>query len=169
MIYTGDTVKITTLGRCFWHDSSRPGIWAAEILWVDDDKMRPIMERLKGKAQGVDHVNLEVKAALEGLRRGVELGRPMVVHAVNQSVVDTIPKRIDGWKANGWRKSDRKPPKSLEEWQEIHAICQNHPVSWAKRQPTEFDTIKDYDDLWQELEDRDNEFWMQRALERDPY
>lgn len=168
MIYSEDTVTITTVGRCFWHDTSRAGIWAAQMLWVDDDETRPIMERLKGTAQGVDHVNLEVKAVLEGLRRGVEIGKSIEVHAVNQSVVDTIGKYIDSWKKNGWRRAGRKPISCLKQWQEIDAICQTHPVSWAKRQPTEIDTIKDYEDLWRALEERDNELWMRRALERDP-
>lgn len=169
MTYSEDTVKIITLGRCFWHDSNRPDIWAAEVLWVDDDESRPIMERLKGKMQGVNHVRLEVIAALEGLKRGVEIGKPIEVHAVNQAVVDTIPQFIDRWIANGWRKSDRKPPKNLEEWQEIHSICQDHSVSWAKRKTTDIDHLEDWESLWTMLGDENLESLMQRALERDPY
>ena len=159
---------IITIGRQFWHDRDKTGIWAAEMLWTDDDGY-PQYGQVKGVERGQNNVALEVKAALEGLKQAVGHELPVEVRSVNESVVQTVNIYMPGWKRNGWRKSDKEPPKSLAEWQEIDALCDLLQVTWTKRSPKEIDQIEDFQRLWHELEQRESEFLMKRALERDPY
>lgn len=161
-----EKLSILTVGRHFGHQPEKPGIWAAELLWVEGG--RPRFDQIKGYVSGSNNVALDVHAVLEGLRRANEIRLPLVVHSVNQTVVDTIPLWVSGWKANGWKKKKGKIA-SLEHWQEIDAICQELQVEWVKRPKEKIDQIEDFERLWTELEERENEYLMKRAMDRDPY
>lgn len=163
-----DVVKIITIGRQFWSTPDKRGIWAAEILWTEEDE-NPLFDQLKGQKANSNNVSLEVHAVLEGLRRVEELGLPIQLHCVNDSVVKTIDEYAPNWKANAWRNSSDEQPKDLKEWQEIDDFCQSHDVTWVKRKKEEIDHIKEIQYLWEMLERRENELAMERALSRDPY
>ncbi len=38
--------------------------------------------------------------------------------------------RIDGWKRNGWRTSDKKPVQNVDLWQRLEAAPAPHQVRW---------------------------------------
>lgn len=167
MFERDEVLTIITIGRQFWQHPKKLGIWAAELLWVDDDG-QPVFDQLKGQAFGSNHVALEVQAALEGLKRAAEIQATIEVRSVNESVVKTIPEYAPKWKAKGWKKSGG-PIASLDEWKEIDAICETLQVDWRKRPKEEIDHIDDFERLWKALEERENDYAMKRALARDPY
>lgn len=51
-------------------------------------------------------------------------------------VVDGISKWMDGWKARGWKKADKKPPENVEMWQRLDLIKEkvrdNLTLEWVK-------------------------------------
>lgn len=159
-------IKVVTIGRKFWSHPQKLGIWAAELLWLDDEG--PRFDQLKDQDSSADNVALEVEAALAGLSRAQELGRPIEIHCVNESVVKTMSEYLPKWKQDGWKRK-AGPIASLKQWQEIDRICQSHSVEWIKRGKEEIDLIDDYEKLWDALRERENEYAMQRAIARDPY
>jgi ribonuclease HI len=161
-----DHLSILTIGRHFRDKPGEPGIWAAELLWVEEG--RPCFDQVKGYANGSNNVALEVRAVLEGLRRAKEIRLPVIMRSVNQTIVDTIPLWVSGWKEKGWKKKKGEIA-SLEQWREIDVICQELEVQWIKRPKEKIDQIDDYERLWAELEERENEHLMKRAMARDPY
>jgi hypothetical protein len=171
-----DRVSIKTVSRFFWKASPAYGIWTAGLLWTENG-LDACIDLVEGKLSpddhdgGLDNHNIrgDVIAVLEGLRRAREIGIGATVYSTNDSVVRTIPEYYAGWKRRKWKSAKGKTPDSLEEWHEINEICQLIPVEWVRRKPGKIDAIADHEEFDRLLKERDNDFWMERAIARDPY
>ena len=114
-------VVIYTDGACSGNPG--PGGWGAILMSGTHRK-----ELTGGEAHTTNN-RMELTAAIEALEA---LKRPSHVdlHTDSEYVRNGILTWIDGWKANGWRTSAKKPVKNVELWQRLDAARQRHEVRW---------------------------------------
>lgn len=63
---------------------------------------------------------MELKAVIEGLKAMKKYDIPIKVYSDSAYVINGINKGwVKGWKSNGWLKSDGKPVKNMELWDEL--------------------------------------------------
>ena len=63
---------------------------------------------------------MELKSVIEGLKAMKKYDIPIKVYSDSAYVVNGINKGwVKGWKSNGWLKSDGKPVKNMELWDEL--------------------------------------------------
>ncbi|TSA49578.1 MAG: ribonuclease HI [Nitrosomonadales bacterium] len=115
-------VEIYADGAC--KGNPGPGGWGAWLKWGGHEK-----ELCGGEALTTNN-RMELTAvirALENLKRGCRVR----VHTDSQYVQKGISEWISGWKARGWRTSDRKPVKNVDLWQALDQLAQSHEVEWV--------------------------------------
>ena len=64
--------------------------------------------------------------ALEALKRSCQLK----VYTDSVYVQKGMTEWIVGWKARGWRTSDKKPVKNDDLWQQLDELAQAHEIEW---------------------------------------
>lgn len=116
-----EPVVIYTDGGCSGNPG--PGGWGAILMFRGRDK------ELKGGEPLTTNNRMELMAAISALEA---LKRPSIVelHTDSQYVRNGITAWIGGWKANGWRTSQKKPVKNADLWQRLDTARQRHNVTW---------------------------------------
>ncbi|MGN7871772.1 RNase H family protein [Paracoccus sp. 22332] len=76
------------------------------------------------------------RECLKALKDSAHL--PILIRSDNQTLTGGLSSWLAAWKANGWRKRDKKAPESLDLWQEIDALCEPLSVQ-AERVKAESD------------------------------
>ncbi len=64
--------------------------------------------------------------ALEALKRSCQLK----IYTDSVYVQKGMTEWIVGWKARGWRTSDKKPVKNDDLWQQLDGLAQGHEIEW---------------------------------------
>ncbi len=64
--------------------------------------------------------------ALEALKRSCQLK----IYTDSVYVQKGMTEWIVGWKARGWRTSDKKPVKNDDLWQQLDGLAQTHEIEW---------------------------------------
>ena len=64
--------------------------------------------------------------ALEALKRSCQLK----IYTDSVYVQKGMTEWIVGWKARGWRTSDKKPVKNDDLWQQLDELAQAHEIEW---------------------------------------
>jgi ribonuclease HI len=64
--------------------------------------------------------------ALEALKRSC----PLKIYTDSVYVQKGMTEWIIGWKARGWRTSDKKPVKNDDLWQQLDGLAQAHEIEW---------------------------------------
>ena len=64
--------------------------------------------------------------ALEALKRSCQLK----IYTDSVYVQKGMTEWIVGWKARGWRTSDKKPVKNDDLWQQLDRLAQTHEIEW---------------------------------------
>ena len=64
--------------------------------------------------------------ALEALKRSCQLK----IYTDSVYVQKGMTEWIVGWKARGWRTSDKKPVKNDDLWQQLDGLAQAHEIEW---------------------------------------
>ena len=117
-------VEIYTDGGC--DGNPGPGGWAAVVLEGPEPK------EIFGSERNTTNNRMEIRAAIEGLKRLEEPCRIMV-YSDSAYLVNCMN---DGWhlnwQKNGWRNSARKPVKNSDLWRELLEISRRHEVKWIK-------------------------------------
>lgn len=92
-----------------------PGGWGAVLVRGGR------YEELGGREDPTTNNRMEMRAAVEGLRRAAPAGR---VHVVTDSryLHDGISKWIFAWKRRGWRKADGGDVLNRDLWEELDAL-----------------------------------------------
>jgi len=95
-----------------------------------------IKERcISGSAQGTTNQQMELTAAIEGLSAVKNTQATICLHSDSQYVVRGCNEWLEGWKAKGWRGSNKKPIKNLELWQTMDEQLQRFTglsFQWVK-------------------------------------
>lgn len=73
-------------------------------------------KEVKGSARNTTNNVMELTGCIEGLRAIVDKSIPVEVHLDSAYVLNGITSWIEGWKANGWRTSKKKPVLNQEYW-----------------------------------------------------
>jgi ribonuclease HI len=114
-------VEIFTDGACSGNPG--PGGWGAILRW------RGVEKELSGFELDTTNNRMEMIAAIMALEA---LKRPCRVRLSSDSqyLRDGITKWIHGWKARGWRTTDKQAVKNVDLWQRLEAAAARHEVSW---------------------------------------
>ena len=120
------TVELYTDGAC----SGNPGKggWGAVLKYKDIEK------ELSGGEPETTNNRMELTAVIMGLK---SLREPCNVELTTDSkyVADGLGKGwAQSWKANGWRKKDKKPALNADLWEEPLALSEIHNINihWVK-------------------------------------
>ena len=121
-------VILYTDGACSGNPG--PGGWAAILKHPGSGKEK----RLSGGDRSTTNNRMELQAAIEGFK-AIKADRRQRVRLVSDSqyVIFGLRDWMPGWIANGWRrgkKSGAPPVKNVELWQELHALVQQHDVTY---------------------------------------
>ncbi len=117
-------VTIYTDGAC----SGNPGKggWGAVLIYGK------IEREISGSEEETTNNKMELTACIEALKLlkeecEVELysDSAYVVNAFNENW-------IEGWIANDWKNSQKKPVANKEIWQELISLCEKHKVTFKK-------------------------------------
>lgn len=114
---------IYTDGACAGNPG--PGGWAAVLVRGGR------YEELGGREDRTTNNRMEMRAALEGLRRALPGERAHVV-TDSKYLHDGISRWIHAWKRRGWRKADGNEVLNRDLWEALDAQCRQTgvPVTW---------------------------------------
>lgn len=119
-------VEIFTDGACSGNPG--PGGWGAVLRFGGREK------ELSGGEKDTTNNRMELTAVIEALSA---LKEPCEVALTTDSkyVCEAINQRwVYGWKANGWKKADKKPALNIDLWERLLPLLDTHKVTflWVK-------------------------------------
>ncbi|MEQ9449441.1 MAG: ribonuclease HI [Rhodospirillaceae bacterium] len=116
-----EVVELFTDGACLGNPG--PGGWAVLLRYGDAER------EVSGGEPETTNNRMELMAVIEGLRC---LTRPSRVSVTTDSqyVQKGITEWIKGWKARGWKTSNKKPVKNADLWQALDEARTGHEVTW---------------------------------------
>lgn len=120
------TVYIYTDGACSGNPG--PGGWGTILRYKETEK------RLSGGERDTTNNRMELTAVIMGLKALKEKCK-VILTTDSKYVADGITKGwAKSWKANGWKKKDKKPALNPELWDELLALIDKHEVeiNWVK-------------------------------------
>jgi ribonuclease HI len=114
-------VELFTDGACSGNPG--PGGWAFILRHPATKKT---LEKSGAELQTTNN-RMELQAVIEGLGA---LKQPSLVDLTSDSqyVLKGLKEWLKGWKAKGWRTSDKKPVKNQDLWQSLDALSQEHTI-----------------------------------------
>ena len=116
------TVTLYTDGSCSGNPG--PGGWCA-ILECEGRELE-----ISGGEENTTNNRMELTAVIEGLSR---LKRPCIVALFSDSkyVVDALQKGwAKSWRANGWKKADKKPALNPDLWEKLLDLTERHKMQY---------------------------------------
>lgn len=122
---TTNIITIHTDGSCRNNGSDfAQGGWAA-VLENGHEQLR-----ISGSEQPTTNNRMELMALIEGVKA---IRRE---HACARAFTDSkyvqkgCTEWLEGWKRNGWKRSDKKPVQNADLWQELDALIQRHNIEF---------------------------------------
>jgi ribonuclease HI len=116
------TVVLSTDGSCLGNPG--PGGWAALLRFGAVEKM------LVGSEKLTTNNRMEIQAVVSGLNALKEPCQ-VLISTDSQYVINAFEKGwVRGWKANGWKNSQKKPVKNQDLWEQLDSAQSRHKVSW---------------------------------------
>lgn len=119
-------VKIYTDGACSGNPG--PGGWGAILCYNGHER------ELSGGEKNTTNNRMELSGAIYALKA---LKEPCEVELTSDSkyLTDAILQGwVYSWRANGWKKADKKPALNVDLWEELLALLEIHDVKfiWVK-------------------------------------
>ncbi|MBQ5890088.1 MAG: ribonuclease HI [Clostridia bacterium] len=119
-------IELFTDGACSGNPG--PGGWGAILRYNGHEK-----ELCGGEAETTNN-RMELTAVIEGLSA---LKEPCEIELFTDSkyVCDAVVKRwVYSWKANGWKKADKKPALNVDLWEKLLELLDTNKVNfnWIK-------------------------------------
>lgn len=120
---SGWDVVIYTDGAC--QGNPGPGGWAAVL------ERRGRFEEAGGREERTTNNRMEMRAAIEGLRRA-QPGESVRVVTDSRYLHDGISRWIHAWKRRGWKKADGGEVLNRDLWEELDLLCRRPgpPTAW---------------------------------------
>lgn len=119
-------IVIYTDGGCSGNPG--PGGWGVVVIYNGQAR------QLSGGEHNTTNNRMELMAAINALSIVVNTevfkGLPVTVNIDSQYVKNGITSWIKGWKAKGWRTSDKKPVKNQDLWEKLDALNSSLNVTW---------------------------------------
>lgn len=115
-------VTIYTDGACSGNPG--PGGWGAILEWNGREK------ELSGGEPETTNNRMELSGVIFALQA---LKEPCAVDLFTDSkyVFDAVDKGwVFQWRANGWRKADKKPALNVDLWETLLPLLEAHAVTW---------------------------------------
>lgn len=119
-------VTIYTDGACSGNPG--PGGWAAILSFMGNEKV------ISGGEESTTNNRMELMAVISALQCLKE-SCSVQLYSDSQYVINGLSKGwAEGWKRNGWRKSDRKPALNTDLWDELLTLTARHDMhyNWVK-------------------------------------
>lgn len=114
-------VEIYTDGACSGNPG--PGGWGAILRYNGHER------ELSGGAKDTTNNRMEMMAVIEALRALKKRSR-VELYTDSQYVKQGIEDWLKGWKAKGWKTSNKKPVKNQDLWMEIDDLVLQHDISF---------------------------------------
>lgn len=114
-------VQIYTDGSCLGNPG--PGGWAALMRYQATEKM------FSGNKLESTNNQMELQAVISGLD-ALTKSCEVELYTDSKYVIDGYTQWMDGWKARGWKKSNKKPVLNKELWQELDGKASKHIITW---------------------------------------
>lgn len=123
---SSNEIVIYTDGGCSGNPG--PGGWGVVVIYNGQAR------QLSGGEYHTTNNRMELMAAINALSIVVNTevfkGLPVTVNIDSQYVKNGITSWIKGWKAKGWRTSDKKPVKNQDLWEKLDALNSSLNVTW---------------------------------------
>lgn len=119
-------IEIYTDGACIGNPG--PGGWGAILRSLRGDKLLKELH-LSGPEADTTNNRMELMAVIEALE-AIKKTRPITVFTDSQYVSRGATKRLAGWKAKGWKKSDQKPVANIDLWKSLDTLLQKYDVTF---------------------------------------
>lgn len=119
-------VILYTDGAC--KGNPGPGGYCCILKYGEREKV------LSGGEANTTNNRMELTAVIVGLK-ALKERCAVTVFSDSKYVVEAIEKGwAEGWRANGWRKADKKPALNVDLWEELLNLLAEHAVtfSWIK-------------------------------------
>lgn len=115
------SVVIYTDGACSGNPG--PGGWGAILSYNGNTK-----EIFGGEPETTNN-RMELTAAIEALK-SLKEDCEVNLYTDSKYVMDGITQWLEGWKAKGWKTSNKKPVKNVDLWQALEEQISKHKVNW---------------------------------------
>ena len=106
-----------------------PGGWGV-LMFAKDGETVLKSRDLSGGAADTTNNQMELMAVIKGLQ-ALSKDCEVAIYTDSKYVLDGFTKWLDGWKARGWKKSDKKPVLNKELWVDLDKAALNHELSWT--------------------------------------
>ena len=108
--------------------SPNPGYGGWGVIKVVDDQ---VSFEDSGWEEKTTNNRMELRAFIRALQLSESAGD--IVYTDSRLAHDTLTKWMDGWKRNGWKKGNGKPPENLDLIQELDTVRKpHHNIEWVK-------------------------------------
>lgn len=115
-------VEIYTDGACSGNPG--PGGWGALLIFKDNRK------EIFGHQLETTNNQMEMQAAISALQ-SLKTACKINIYTDSKYVQQGITQWIFAWQKNNWRKSDNKPVKNVELWQNLQHEIEKHDIIWS--------------------------------------
>lgn len=119
-------ISIYTDGACKGNPGT--GGWGFVITDEKTGKQRHCW----GHVPYTTNSKMEMLAVIKALKQLTKRAPANVtVYSDSNFIIQGVNEWLDGWKARGWRKSNKKPVENVDLWTQIDALNELHDVSWV--------------------------------------
>lgn len=117
-----------------------PGAWGM----LGQDQQGVVLFEASGVEMSTTNNRMELVGAIEALKNILDYFKDkkikahesqVYLYSDSRYVLDGLSSWIEGWKARGWKKADKKAPENLELWQELDELRTHIPklqMIWVK-------------------------------------
>ena len=118
-------IRIITYGAC--RRNPGPGGWAALIIREGEGEQALLVEEIGGHEPHTTNNRMELRAAIEGLRRLPPDTQVQIV-ADSQYLVRGMTEWLPRWKRRGWRTASGNPVENRDLWAELNRLAGDRVV-----------------------------------------
>ena len=116
-------VQLYTDGAC--KGNPGPGGYGTILRYSGREK------EISGGERATTNNRMELMAAIAGLEALTEPCE-VTLYSDSKYLVDSVTKKwVYGWKANGWKKSDKQPALNVDLWERLLLMLEKHRVTFV--------------------------------------